>query len=160
MLILTQELRYPQKRGVNRKQGRGGEFQKFFFLGEERITYHREGRVCLDSRVRGKLYRLTTKWTSFKTVDKDFPYTLRVPSTDCFESILLHKKCIFLNNQLFFGSLFSVVRYNSSVLFHLKLYMLWTKGPYQSANFQTCDCSHEIQSNSLRHCLSHELVFL
>ena len=35
-----------------------------------------------------------------------------------------------------FASLFSVMRHNSSVLFHLKLYMLWTKGARQSANFQ------------------------
>ena len=35
------------------------------------------------------------------------------------------------------------MRYNSSVLFHLNLYMLWTKGVHQSANFQTFDCSHE-----------------
>ena len=42
-----------------------------------------------------------------------------------------------------FASLFSVMRHNSSVLFHLKLYMLWTKGADQSANFQTLDFSHE-----------------
>ena len=43
-----------------------------------------------------------------------------------------------------FASLFSVMRHNSAVLFQLKLYMLWTKGAYQSANFQIFDCSHEI----------------
>ena len=42
-----------------------------------------------------------------------------------------------------FASLFSVMRHNSSVLFHLKLYMLWTKGAHQSANFYNCDYSHE-----------------
>ena len=31
---------------------------------------------------------------------------------------------------------------NSSVLFHLNLYMLWTKGSDQSVNFQTFDCLH------------------
>ena len=31
------------------------------------------------------------------------------------------------------------MRYDSSVLFHLKLYMLWIKGSDQSANFQTFD---------------------
>ena len=41
-----------------------------------------------------------------------------------------------------FGSLFSVMRDNSSVLFQLKLYMLLTKVAHQSANFQTCHCSH------------------
>ena len=34
-----------------------------------------------------------------------------------------------------FGSLFSVLRDKSSVLFWVKLYMLLTKGAYQSANF-------------------------
>ena len=28
---------------------------------------------------------------------KDFPYTLRVPSTDCFDSIAPYKNCMFLN---------------------------------------------------------------
>ena len=93
------------------------------------------------TRGRGKLYRLTIKSTSSTTVVKDFPYTLREPST---ASSLLHhtKKSIFLKNYLLFGSLFSVMKHNSSVLFHLKLYMLWTKRPDQSANFQTSNCSH------------------
>ena len=42
-----------------------------------------------------------------------------------------------------FGSLFGVMRDNSSVLFHLKLYMLSTKLVHQSENFQTFNCSHE-----------------
>ena len=41
-----------------------------------------------------------------------------------------------------FASLFSVMRHNSSILFHLKRYMLWTKGAHQSKNFQTFNCSH------------------
>ena len=45
------------------------------------------------------------------------------------------------------ASFFSVMRQNSSVPFHLKLYVLWTKGAYQKANFQTYDCSNE-NSNS------------
>ena len=40
-----------------------------------------------------------------------------------------------------FGSLFSVIRGNSSAPFYLKPYMLLTKVAYQSANFQTCHCS-------------------
>ena len=71
------------------------------------------------------------------------PYTLRVPSTDCLKSIASHKKCIFLKNSLFFGSLFNVMRHNSSVLFHLKFYMLLTKQAHQNAHFQACNCSHE-----------------
>ena len=42
-----------------------------------------------------------------------------------------------------FASLFSVVRHNSSVLSHLNLCKLWTKGSGQSANFQTFDSSHK-----------------
>ena len=42
-----------------------------------------------------------------------------------------------------FASLISVMRDNSSVLFHLKLYMLSTKETRQSANFRTFNCSHE-----------------
>ena len=42
-----------------------------------------------------------------------------------------------------FASLFRVIRENSSVLFHLNLYMFWTNGAHQSANFRTFDHSHE-----------------
>ena len=42
-----------------------------------------------------------------------------------------------------FASLISVMRDHSSVPFHLKLYMLLTKGTHQSANFQTFNCLHE-----------------
>ena len=36
------------------------------------------------------------------------------------------------------------MRNNTSVLFHLKLYMLRTKRAHQSANYQTFDCWHKI----------------
>ena len=49
--------------------------------------------------------------------------------------------------SLNFGSLFSIMRDNSSVLFQLKLYMIWTKGAHQSAKFQTFDCSRKISPN-------------
>ena len=39
------------------------------------------------------------------------------------------------------ASLFSVMLPNSSVLFHLKRYMLWTKGAHQSTVFQIFDWS-------------------
>ena len=42
-----------------------------------------------------------------------------------------------------FASLFSVMRHNSSVLFHLNICMLWTNGSNQSANFWTFNCSHK-----------------
>ena len=41
-----------------------------------------------------------------------------------------------------FPSFFSVMINSSSVLFYLKLYVLLTKVAHQSANFQTCLCSH------------------
>ena len=45
------------------------------------------------------------------------------------------------------------MRDNSSVLFQLKLYMIWTKGADQSAKVQTFDCSLEISSNLYFHWL-------
>ena len=59
-----------------------------------------------------------------------------------------------------FASLFIVTRHNSSVIFHLNICMLWTKGAHQSPSFQTFDCSHENKPNSLCHFSSHESLFL
>ena len=42
-----------------------------------------------------------------------------------------------------FASLFSFMRHNSSVLFHLNICILWTNGSNQSANFWTFNCSHK-----------------
>ena len=58
--------------------------------------------------------------------------------------------------SLDFVSLFSVMRDNSSILFSLKLYIIWTKGAHQSAKFQTFDCSREISPNLY----FHRLLFL
>ena len=55
-----------------------------------------------------------------------------------------------------FAPLFSVMRYHSSVLFHVKRYMLWTKGTHKSANFQIFDCSREISGNYDRRLFSAE----
>ena len=54
-----------------------------------------------------------------------------------------------ITSQFFlnFASLFSFMRDNSSALFQLKLYMIWTKGDHESAKFQTFDCSREILRN-------------
>ena len=46
-----------------------------------------------------------------------------------------------------FASLFSVMKGNFYVLVKLKLYMIWRKGVYQSAEFQTSDWSREISPN-------------
>ena len=93
----NQDLRYPQKRGVSRKR-MGGRDLEVVLPGRGQMTYLGEGRVYLGNQGQGKVYRLTTKLTSSKTVVKDFPYTLRVPSTDCFKSTASNKKCIFLKN--------------------------------------------------------------
>ena len=42
-----------------------------------------------------------------------------------------------------FAPLFRVLMHNCSVLFHLSVYILWTKELHKSANFQTFDYSHE-----------------
>ena len=48
-----------------------------------------------------------------------------------------------------FRSIFSVMRDNSSEISYLKLYMLLSKVAHQSANLQTCHCSHYNSPNSL-----------
>ena len=89
-------MRYPQKRGVNRKRG-GSFWSCSAWEGANNLPW---GKKSLPGGpgVGEKLYRLTIKWTSSKTVAKDFPYSLRVPSTNCFKSIASHKKCISLKN--------------------------------------------------------------
>ena len=101
LLILILELRYPQKRGANRK--RWGSFGscsaweggKLNTLGKEEFAWETGGR--------GKLCRLTIKWTSSKIVVKDFPYTLRVLFTDCFKSTASQKK--YISQELAFLSI-------------------------------------------------------
>ena len=46
-----------------------------------------------------------------------------------------------------FASLLRVKRDNSSVLFQLKLYMIFIKGSHQSEKFYTFNCSDEISPN-------------
>ena len=50
-----------------------------------------------------------------------------------------------------FASFFSVMTYNSSALCGLRHNILSTKVGYQSANFQTCYCSHWNSPNSSCH---------
>ena len=86
LLILTWKSRYPQKWGVNRK--RGGSFGSCSALeGSNDLPWGRK-EFTWGTRSRGKQYKLTIKWTSSKTVVKDFPYTFRVPSV--ITSSLLH----------------------------------------------------------------------
>ena len=63
----------------------------------------------------------------------------------CLNQNSLKFSCHFSNKKCFsskFGSLSSVMRDNSSALFQLNIYMLFTKVVHQSANFQTWHCSH------------------
>ena len=56
------------------------------------------------------------------------------------------------------GSLFSVMRVNSSVLFHIKLYMLSTKGTHQVQIFRLSTARIKINHIPC-HFSSHESVF-
>ena len=47
-----------------------------------------------------------------------------------------------------FESPFRVITHNSSEIFWLNYYMLWTKRAYQSTIFQTSECSNESSPNS------------
>ena len=70
---------------------------------------------------------------------------------------------IFGTKSLFFSlfaSLFSVMRHNSSMLFRLKLYTVWTKGVHQRANFRLFTACMKINTNSWFHLSSHMLIFL
>ena len=57
-----------------------------------------------------------------------------------FAMSFLQPRASFYSN---FTSLINDMIDHSSVLFHLKLYVLSTKGTHQSADFKTFSCSHE-----------------
>ena len=50
-----------------------------------------------------------------------------------------------------FASLFNVMTYNSSEIFLLKHYMLWTKRAHKSTVFQIFECFNESLPSSSRH---------
>ena len=60
LLILTWELRYPQKRGVNRKRGGRGILEVVLPGQGEWLTLGNEG-VTWGTKGKGKQYRLTIK---------------------------------------------------------------------------------------------------
>ena len=74
-----------------------------------------------------KLYMLLTKVLHQSEIVQTCIEIHQVPNV-----IFWTKRVSFSSN---FSSLFHVMRCNSSVLFHLNLYMLWTKGGHQSTNF-------------------------
>ena len=53
-----------------------------------------------------------------------------------------------VNSSSMFLLFFSVITYNSFVIFELMRFLLWTKGSYQSPNFYTSKCFGENLPNS------------
>ena len=75
LLILTWEMRYPQKTGINRK--RKESFRSCSaWDGDKLLTLGKEG-FAWGARGRGKLDRLIIKQPLSKTVVRDFPYTFK-----------------------------------------------------------------------------------
>ena len=134
---------------------RGGSFGSCSAWEGGRMTYLGKGRVYVGNQGQDETiqinYKMNFNQDSFQRLSLHFTLL---------QACWISQKCLFLKNQLFFRSLFSVMRNNSSVLFFLKLYMLWTKGANQSANFQIFDCSHKSQLNSLCHFSKHKSVFV
>ena len=65
-----------------------------------------------------------------------------------------------VNSSSHFASFFIVMIHKSSVNSKLIHFLLWTKGPHQSPNFHTFECSGENLPNSSNHFSSHKSVFL
>ena len=66
--------------------------------GREQMNYLGE-RFVWGTSGRGELYKLTIKNTLSNKTFKDFPYTLRVPCNDFFNSIESHKKGLFMSTS-------------------------------------------------------------
>ena len=84
------------------------------------------------------LYALDKSSTTSKCKFSDLP--LLALKLTKFLMSFLEPRVSFSSN---FASLFSFMRHNSSVLFHLNICILWTNGSNQSANFWTFNCSHK-----------------
>ena len=143
LLILIMELGYPRKRRVNRNRGGWGEFWKLLLLGGGKTTHLAVERVCLGDQGKGKIIKIN--------YEKNFIHNSCQKCSLHFKSSLhwlLQVYCItrkmHISQELtFFGSPLSVTRHNSSALFYLKLFILWTRRAHQNSNFRNCDCSHE-----------------
>ena len=85
------------------------------------------------------------------TFDKNVPSKGKGSDFSLLELKLIKFVMLFFKQKLSFslnfGLLFSFLRDKSSVLFLLKLYMIWIKGTHQSAKFQTLNCSCKISPN-------------
>ena len=106
---------------------------QFFFKVWIFFQFHKRQPFCTFSA--DTLYA-NDKSSTLKCKFSDLPL-LALKFTE-FLMPFLEPSCCFSSN---FASLFSVMKHNSSVFFHLNLYMLWTERAYQSANFQTFHCS-------------------
>ena len=65
-----------------------------------------------------------------------------------------------ISSYSIFISFFIVMTHNSTVNLKLIHFLLWTKGSYQSFNFDTFECSGENLQNSSCHFPSNKSVFL
>ena len=112
-----------------------GEFSKLFCLRGDQMIYFGEGRVCLGDCGWAGTIQINYKTISFKTVFKDSPNELRIPSIECFwksiycitqkmhisESVrkmFLKELAIFLNPGKIFKKLLELVTFLRMLLFH------------------------------------------
>ena len=65
-----------------------------------------------------------------------------------------------INSSSNFASFLTVMTHSSSVNFKLIHFLLWTKGLYQSPNFDIFECSGKNLLNSSCHFSNHKWVFL
>ena len=108
---------------------------QFFFKVWISIQYHERSFLCtFQAETLCAIGRSSTSNCKFP----DLPL-LALKFTKFLMSFLEPRVSFSLN----FASLFSVMRHNSSVHFHLNICMLWTNGSNQSANFQAFNCSRE-----------------
>ena len=65
-----------------------------------------------------------------------------------------------VSSSSIFVSFFFVMTHNSTVNFKLINFLLWTKGPHQSSNFDTFECSGENVPNSSCRFPNNKSIFL
>ena len=85
-----------------------------------------------------------------QTFDKNIPSKCKFSDFSLLKLKFIKFLMLFFKQKvsfsLNFGSLFNVMKDNSSVLFQVKR-IIWTKGAHQSAKFQTFDCTCNISPN-------------
>ena len=85
-----------------------------------------------------------------QTFDKNIPSKCKFSDFSLLKLKFIKFLMLFFKQKvsfsLNFGSLFNVMKDNSSVLFQVKR-IIWTKGAHQSAKFQTFDCTCKISPN-------------